>query len=171
MTIWDNLKKTATPKERVDAQHIREQVDAQQRRIQEHADKVQSIQGAMSAQDLQNNIAAHNSAIQSNMLTGVFGTSIGVAMGVGQQAVKPTKEKEGVLFWQGREMPEVWRGAEYKFGSRRFVAMSHQWQVSFVSDFSSDTIMLWLDPDKHSGEEADKIAATYLETINQRRLG
>lgn len=159
MTIWDNLKKTAAPKERVDAQHIREQVDAQQRRIQEHADKVQFIEAVQ-----QQGLIANNTDRYQFGLTG--------GLGVGQQGVQhPAKSKEGVLFWQGREMPEVWRGAEYKFGSRRFVAMSHQWQVSFVSDFSSDTIMLWLDPDKHSGEEVDKIAATYLETINQRRLG
>ena len=141
---------------------VQAQLEAQQRRAQEKADQMQSI-NALPQQGLQSSIA--------NALQGVFSTSIGVSMGTGQQTPKSAKEKEGVLIWQGRELPEVWRGAEYKFGTRAFVPLSRQWRIEFRSDFSMDTIMLWLDPDKHSGEEADKIAATYLETINQRRLG
>lgn len=142
---------------------VQAQLEAQQRRAQEKADQMQSI-NAMQQQGLQSSIA-------NNALQGVFSTSIGVSTGIGQQTPKSAKEKEGVLIWQGRELPEVWRGAEYKFGARAFVPLSRQWRIEFRSDFSMDTIMLWLDPDKHSGEEADKIAATYLETINQRRLG
>jgi hypothetical protein len=90
---------------------------------------------------------------------------------IAQQKVHPVKAKEGVLMWQGRELPENWRGAEYKMGIRSLNADSKQWKFVFHSEWSSDTIILWLDPDTYSGSEADKIAETYLETINQRRVG
>lgn len=142
------------------------ELDIQQRRAQEKADQMQFI-AAMNQQGIS------IGQIDQRGLSSASGNNAAWAMGWGTapQAPKPMQEKEGVLFWQGRELPEVWRGAEYKIGARSFNATSRQWKIEFRSDFSKDTIMLWLDPDKHSGEEADKIAATYLETINQRRLG
>ena len=84
-------------------------------------------------------------------------------------SVKPAEEKEGVLFFRGGELPEVWMGAHYNSYQRAVVG--RQWKISYSSPFSSDTIMLWLSSEQFSGQEADKVARTYLETINQRRLG
>lgn len=142
---------------------LNEALDIQQRRAQEKADQMQFI----------NALQQQGMGVGQKLFGSLDPRGLGSASGnnVVQQTPKSAKEKEGVLIWQGRELPEVWRGAEYMFGTRAFVPLSRQWRIEFRSDFSMDTIMLWLDPDKHSGEEADKIAATYLETINQRRLG
>lgn len=85
-----------------------------------------------------------------------------------QNATKAAAAEEGVLMFRGAPLPEVWRGAEYKLSNRAQVAK--QWKMSFTSDYASDTIMLWLSSETHSGLDADKVALTYLETINQRRL-
>ncbi|CAB4241129.1 hypothetical protein UFOVP228_27 [uncultured Caudovirales phage] len=104
-------------------------------------------------------------AAAQNQLTGVMGTGLAnQTMGM-----KPAEEKEGILFFRGGEMPDRWLGAHYSRIAR--VAVGKQWKISFTSEFSSDTIMLWLSMDQYSGNDADKVAATYLETINQRRLG
>ena len=86
-----------------------------------------------------------------------------------QQVMKPAEEKNGVLMFRGAELPDKWMGAFYAMVNR--IPVGKQWKISFNSEFSSDTIMLWLSMDEFSGNDADKVAATYLETINQRRLG
>ena len=83
--------------------------------------------------------------------------------------VKPITEKEGVLFFRGGVLPEKWMGAHYDSYQRAVVGK--QWKISYSSPYSSDTIMLWLSSEQFSGQDADKVARTYLETINQRRLG
>jgi hypothetical protein len=85
------------------------------------------------------------------------------------QGMKPAEAEEGVLLFHGAPLPEKWLGAHYALGVR--APVGKQWRINFTSEFSSDTIMLWLSMEKYSGIEADKVAATYLETINQRRLG
>ena len=85
------------------------------------------------------------------------------------QAIKPAEDKEGVLFFRGGELPEKWMGAHYDSYQR--VVVGKQWKISYSSPYSSDTIMLWLSSEQFSGQDADKVARTYLETINQRRLG
>lgn len=94
-----------------------------------------------------------------------------VANGAMAQGVplKSAEEKNGVLMFRGGELPDKWMGAHYSRVAR--VPIGRQWKISFSSEFSSDTIMLWLSMDEFSGNDADKVAATYLETINQRRLG
>ena len=85
------------------------------------------------------------------------------------QGMKPAEEKNGVLMFRGAPLPDKWMGAFYAMVNR--VPVGKQWKISFNSEFSSDTIMLWLSMDEFSGNDADKVAATYLETINQRRIG
>jgi hypothetical protein len=82
---------------------------------------------------------------------------------------KQARAEEGVLMFKGAPLPEKWLGAFYGMINR--AAIGGQWKITFNSEFSSDTIMLWLSTDKYSGFDADKVAATYLETINQRRRG
>ena len=86
-----------------------------------------------------------------------------------QRVIKPAEEKNGVLMFRGAPLPDKWMGAFYAMVNR--VPVGKQWKISFNSEFSSDTIMLWLSMDEFSGNDADKVAATYLETINQRRIG
>jgi hypothetical protein len=108
--------------------------------------------------------AANNSAMNAQQ-SAVFGT--GMANGAGQ--AKSALAEEGVLMWQGRVLPENWRGAHYSKFNR--ASIGPQWRISMTSEWSSDTIMLWLSMDKYSGEDADTVARTYIETINQRRVG
>jgi hypothetical protein len=84
-------------------------------------------------------------------------------------ASKSAEAEEGVLMFRGAVLPDKWMGAHYGVTNR--AAVGKQWKISFTSLYSSDTIMLWLSMDEFSGNDADKVAATYLETINQRRLG
>jgi hypothetical protein len=86
-------------------------------------------------------------------------------------AMKPIEEKEEVLMFQGREMPSDWRGASYQGFNRAIVQASHQWKVTYISKWASDSILIWFSMDKYSGEQVDELARTYLEVINTRRLG
>ena len=114
-----------------------------------------------------NSLAAQNQlAVDSRKLM------MNAAMSQTQAAgtpIKPATEKEGVLFFRGKELPEKWLGAYY--GGTNRAVVGKQWKISFTSDYSSDTIMLWLSTDQYSGNDADKVADTYREMINQRRLG
>ena len=103
-------------------------------------------------------------AAQNQLATGLANSAA-----LQNAATKPAEAEEGVLMFRGAPLPDKWMGAHYDTTSRAVVG--RQWKISFMSDHSSDTIMLWLSVDQYSGNDADKVAATYLETINQRRLG
>lgn len=78
----------------------------------------------------------------------------------------------GQLVWEGAPLPSDWRGAEYTEYSRTFKGREHPyWEVSFNSKWCPTPIFARFDAEKHTGEEVERIAKTFLEVINQRRLG
>lgn len=127
----------------------------------------QLVYGTNPAQQAANNHAVLSMAAQQNAAVQNTLTGIGPAMA---QQVRPAEAKEGVLMWQGRELPEDWRGAEYTDTAIEINAVSRQHKITFRSKWSSDSIMLWLSTHTYSGAEAMKVAATFLEVINQRRI-
>lgn len=86
----------------------------------------------------------------------------------------PAKYEIGVLYLDGKPMPDDWRGA-YIDRMERSIAGSGggdpRWIFSFKSKWSNANILLHLDANELSGKEADKVAETYKEALNQRRLG
>lgn len=85
------------------------------------------------------------------------------------KAVQSGLAEEGVLMFRGAPLPENWRGAHYR--SYAIAQVSSQWRITFGSDWSELSIMLWLSATTYSMDAASKVAETYLESINQRRLG
>jgi len=90
-------------------------------------------------------------------------------------APRPDKEYElGTFYTNGAELPADWAGAKVD-GYERAVAGSGgpnpRWQYVFKSKWSKDTIMVQFDANELSGKEANKLADTYMEVLNQRRAG
>lgn len=90
-------------------------------------------------------------------------------------APRPDKEHEpGTFYMNGAELPADWAGAKVD-GYERAVAGSGgpnpRWQYVFKSKWSKDTIMVQFDANELSGKEANKLADTYMEVLNQRRAG
>lgn len=86
-----------------------------------------------------------------------------------QELAKTGGSLSGVAHGRLRPLPLDWRGGYYE--NVNVASIGRQWKVSLTSKWSSDTIMFWLSSDEHSVNAARQIAATYLEVINQRRLG
>lgn len=68
---------------------------------------------------------------------------------------------------------QEWRGAEFQYGNRAICEHHNHryWKINFISPYCSDLLCINLNADTHSGEDADRIAKTMLEALNQRRLG
>jgi hypothetical protein len=77
-----------------------------------------------------------------------------------------------VLYLDGKPLPDDWRGAQIdSFARTIYTGRSVRWSIKFNSKWSRDVITLFLDADEFSGKEADRIAETYKEALNQRRVG
>lgn len=83
----------------------------------------------------------------------------------------PKSEEEDVVLWDGRPAPENWRGAKIAEVKRRMEYQGTRWRMDFKSVWTTDVLVLYLSTDKYSGEQADAIAATHMEALNQRRVG
>lgn len=96
----------------------------------------------------------------------------GAAQGMGQGPFSSTVPKPVVfnkLLWRGEPLPEDWQGALY---TRKVRSMEgRHWRVVFSSPWSHENIEVYFDSDQYSGQEVDKLTETFLEVINQRRLG
>lgn len=96
----------------------------------------------------------------------------GAVQGTQAKQVYPDVAYEtGVLYLNGTALPEDWRGAYIDTLERTIASTPTRWVISFKSKWSKDVIKLYLDAEELSGKEAMKVAETYKETINQRRVG
>ena len=75
----------------------------------------------------------------------------------------------GQLYLNGAPLPAEWRGAEYAGIERS--TFNTFWELRFSSKWSGEYIYVHLDLNKHSDDEVNKLAQTFLEVINQRRVG
>ena len=76
----------------------------------------------------------------------------------------------------GKPIPDDWRGAQLTGWDRSLEGTNTngthpRWAYRMFSDWSNDVVVLYLDANEVSGGEADKIAGTYMEALNQRRIG
>lgn len=117
-------------------------------------------------------------AQMQNMLLGAPG-ALPQGLGISQQAIasgnnavnllKKAASEFGVLLLGNKELPDDWRGARYDWFER--IARRECWELRFKSTWSNDTIMVLIDNEETNGAQATAIGNTYLEAINQRRLG
>ena len=131
-----------------------------------------AIGQAIGAQNIfgNNNLGQQIGAMNQlgNSLTGL---PPGLMPSTGGNDVNPlkTKAEYGTLYMNGRELPDDWRGAMYTGFDR--VAMKEAWKLVFKSPWANDKIEVYIDLEKHSGAEVNAMAKTFIEIINQRRLG
>lgn len=87
----------------------------------------------------------------------------------GPVPVVEAKAEKDVLLWKDRPLPEDWRGAEYREWRRD--VFDGCWRLRFKSPWTTTEITVLLDMETNSGADVNKMAGTFLEVINQRRLG
>jgi len=136
----------------------------------EDEDREYQMQKMLAKQAMGNNaMASAQASMAQNSLMGL-GPLYNQVFLAQQDIQKPVIY--GEILRAGSPIQE-WRGAEYEYGHRsmRESGGHRYWQVDFVSPYCGDVLFLNLDADKHSGEDADRIAKTMLEALNQRRLG
>lgn len=78
------------------------------------------------------------------------------------------------LYLRGQPLPEDWAGAKidkYDRSVNGSGTTAARWMYQFSSKWGTDKITLHLDAQQLSGKEADEIAQTYMEVLNQRRVG
>jgi hypothetical protein len=75
----------------------------------------------------------------------------------------------GVVLLDGEPLPEDWRGAEYTYAPINLHC--GYWRIQFGSKWSDKVLEVFLNRDTHGAADAKALAAVFLETINQRRLG
>lgn len=88
-----------------------------------------------------------------------------------QNIAKETFNPEfGVLYLHGKEMPADWAGAKITEFQRR--VDTRYWHIQFSSKWDKALeINLYLSVDEHNGKEINEMARTYIEALNQRRVG
>lgn len=113
-----------------------------------------------------NNIAGN--AFGMNMAAAAQSArSMGLLGGIAQA---PAPKKTGVLYTaNGELLADDWRGAVITDFAKRYT--NGRYEITFTSKWAGDAILLYVDAQEHSGAAADKIAETYKEALNQRRLG
>lgn len=75
----------------------------------------------------------------------------------------------GELYWRGNPLPADWKGSHYDRFERRIAG--DRWHIVLFSRWTEDAIVVFLELDAYSGADVNALAKTYLEAINQRRLG
>jgi len=76
----------------------------------------------------------------------------------------------GVLYLNNKELPADWAGAKVT-EFQRLVAREN-WHVQFESKWDKALeIHLYLDVEEYNGKEINEMARTYMEALNQRRVG
>ena len=80
------------------------------------------------------------------------------------------KPEFGVLYMHNAEMPGDWAGA--KITDYKRTSDGKRWHIAFSSKWDKSLdIRLYLDIEELNGTEVNAMAATYMETLNQRRVG
>lgn len=106
----------------------------------------------------------------NNMFGGLGGSQAYGNTPKAPQEVKPAIT--GQLMWKGAPLPAEWRGAQYDICTRTLTGTKYpHWVLEFESKWTTDRIYVYLDAEKITGEEALRLSETFLEVINQRRLG
>jgi len=94
-----------------------------------------------------------------------------------QPAQQPTKQAVpeflGQILYNGKPLPPEWRGAEYTAYTRSLnnYGDHNYWRLNFTSPWTSGALQAYFDAETHTGAQVEGIAKTFLEVINQRRLG
>lgn len=110
------------------------------------------------------------SGIYQNAIT--TGTGLGQMVAAVQQASQPIKYELGTLYLNAAPLPDDWRGAQIDRMERSMAGSGGpRWIFNFHSKWSKDVILLHLDAEELSGKEAMRVAETYKEALNQRRVG
>ena len=134
-----------------------------------------SIQQQMEMERYKQEAMYKMAAMAQNMEMGTYiGTGAANAVVQAQTQMAPSTPKEnGVLYLKGKPLPDDWSGAKITSYKRDTSADGTvRWRFTFLSKWSDEQrIELFLDAETMSGEEARKVADTYMEALNQRRSG
>jgi hypothetical protein len=119
------------------------------------------------AQQYQNALM-HQQMYGTGIMTGSIAN--GTAGQNAAQAAPDFKPEFGVLYINNKELPADWAGAKITEFQRQ-VRPKH-WYVYFTSKWDKTLeIHLYLDVEEHNGKEVNEMARTYMEALNQRRVG
>ena len=114
-----------------------------------------------------------NSILGAAVTTGVGVAQIAnnaVSGTVYQNALQDFVPEFGVLYLHNKELPADWAGAKITAFQRR--ATDKSWHVQFLSKWDKAlSINLYLDIEEYNGKEVSEMANTYMEALNQRRVG
>ena len=108
--------------------------------------------------------SAANIANNSNQYPQMYASAASL-----QNIPKQVRYPFGELYTRNQPLPVDWRGAEY--GEVEREVENGCWKLTFSSKWTHETIIVHLDLQTLSGEQVDRMAKTFLEVINQRRLG
>lgn len=132
----------------------------------------QNIYGNMSgqgisSQDIYGNQAGGLSPSQYAAHTAQINTALGQ-----MKEVTPYKPPLGVLLFNStkKEVPQDWRGPEID-AFKRGRHDNGTYAVAFTSKWGNVDIVMFISSEEHSGKEADEMAKTFMEVLNQRRVG
>jgi hypothetical protein len=113
--------------------------------------------------------------LQAAAISGFGSSQQEISRRLAQAQPKPIPVVDlNVLYLDGKPLPDDWRGAHIDSVTLKgFVGSTNtfRWVVTFSSKWSKDSIALHLDANEFSGKEANRIAETYKEALNQRRVG
>ena len=76
----------------------------------------------------------------------------------------------GVLYLHNKELPAEWAGAKITSFNRS--VSRDNWHIQFESKWDKALVInLYLDIEEYNGKEINEMARTYMEALNQRRVG
>ena len=120
--------------------------------------------------------------MEGGVMNSILGASLTTGVGVGQivnsavsgtvyqSALRDFVPEFGVLYLNSKELPADWAGAKVTEFQRR--ATDKSWHVQFLSKWDKAlSINLYLDIEEYNGKEVNEMARTYMEALNQRRVG
>lgn len=117
---------------------------------------------------------AFNNAIAQQMMHSA--NTIGPAQ-YQQMAQPPTsqvrqefKMEFGVMYLGSSELADDWRGAQITGFTREMRSM--QWDITLVSKWDKSlAVHVYFDAEDTTGKEVNELAKTFMEALNQRRVG
>ena len=117
------------------------------------------------------NAAMNSAVLQQQIYANQAGIGLGtVSQSSYQEAQSSFQPEFGVLYDGKTPLPDDWAGAKITSVERE--ANSLGWCIRFKSKWDGRLqITLWLDIEQVNGTEAHTIASTYMEALNQRRVG
>jgi hypothetical protein len=116
------------------------------------------------------NSAANSGITGRDYQNALLGQAQAQAMQSATIAKQDFRPEFGVLYLHNKELPADWAGAKITEFQRR--ADQKWWQVQFSSKWDKAlTITLYLDIEEYNGTQINEMARTYIEALNQRRVG